>query len=134
MAGSPDKLKAEPLRGKAWLIVEPVVLQARQEAAVQYRDLAGTERTSNTSSEIVPAVYYGRVASLFVARDQEQWGTFDPATGTLQIHEQAQPGDEDLLDLAATQTLLHDGSVYAVEQSAMPDEAPLAAVFRYASS
>jgi hypothetical protein len=133
IAGNPDKLKADTLRGKAWAIVEPVVLQARQEAAVQYRDLADTERTSANTSEIVPAAYYGRVASLFVARDQEQWGTFDPATGTLQIHEQAQPGDGDLLDLAATQTLQHDGSVYAVEQSGMPDEAPLAAVFRYAS-
>ena len=133
IAGNPDKLKEETLRRRAWAIVEPSVLQARREAAVQYRDLASTERTSNNTSEIVPAAYYGRVASLFVARDQEQWGTFDPATDTLQVHEQAQPGDEDLLDLAATQTLQHDGVVYAVEQTGMPDEAPLAAVFRYAS-
>jgi Bacterial archaeo-eukaryotic release factor family 7 len=133
IAGNPDKLKAETLRGKGWAIVEPFVLQSQQEAAVQYRDLASTERTSSNSSEIVPAAYYGRVASLFIARDQEQWGTFDPATDTLQIHEQAEPGDEDLLDLAATQTLLHGGSVYAVEQTSRPDEAPLAAVFRYAS-
>jgi Bacterial archaeo-eukaryotic release factor family 7 len=133
IAGNPDKLKAETLRGKAWPIVEPVVLQAQQEAAALYRDLASTERTSRNISEIVPAAYYGRVASLFVARDQEQRGTFDPATGTLQVHEQAEPGDEDLLDLAATQTLLHGGSAYAVEQTDMPDEAPLAAVFRYAS-
>ena len=133
IAGNPDKLKAETLRGKAWPIVEPVVLQARQEAAALYRDLGSTERTSRNTSEIVSAAYYGRVASLFVARDHEQWGTFDPATGTLQVHEQAQPGDEDLLDLAATQTLLHGGVVYAVEQTSMPDDAALAAVFRYAS-
>ncbi|MDQ6644476.1 MAG: hypothetical protein M3Y76_08505 [Chloroflexota bacterium] len=133
IAGNPDKLKAETLRGKGWAIVEPFVLQSQQEAAVQYRDFASTERTSRNSSEIVPAAYYGRVASLFIARDQEQWGTFDPATDTLQIHEQAEPGDEDLLDLAATQTLLHGGLVYAVEQTSMPDEAPLAVVFRYAS-
>jgi Bacterial archaeo-eukaryotic release factor family 7 len=131
--GNPDKLKADTLRVKAWAIVEPVTLHARQEAAAQYRDSASTERTSSNTSEIVPAAYYGRVASLFVAIGQEQWGTFDPAIGTLQIHEQAQPGDEDLLDLVATRTLLHGGSVYAVEQSSMPDEAPLAAVFRYAS-
>ncbi len=134
ITGNPDKLKAETLRAEAWAIVEPVLLQAQKVATLHYRDRAGTGHTSNTSSEIVPAAYYGRVASLFVARDQEQWGTFDPATGTLQIHEQAQPRDEDLLDLAVTQTLLHGGSVYAVEQSGMPDEAPLAAVFRYPSS
>lgn len=133
IAGNPDKLKAETLRREAWAVVEPLVLQARQEATAHYRELAGTERTSRKTSEIVPAASYGRVASLFVARDQEQWGTFDPATDMIQVHEQAQPGDEDLLDLAATQTLLHGGAVYAVEQSGMPDEAPLAAVFRYAS-
>ena len=81
----------------------------------------------------MPAAYYGRVESLFVAVDQEQWGSFDPATETLQIHEQGEPGDEDLLDLAATQTLLHGGAVYAVEQAQMPTGVPLAAVFRYAS-
>jgi len=133
IAGNPDKLQAEALREKAWAVVEPVILQARQEAAAQYTDLASTERASSNTSEIVPAAYYGRVASLFVARDREQWGTFDLATGRLQVHEQAQPGDGDLLDLAATQTLLHGGAVYAVEQTDMPDAAPLAAVFRYAS-
>ncbi len=133
IAGNPDKLKAETLHEKAWAIVEPSVLRAQQEAAAQYRDLASTERASSNSSEIVPAAYYGRVASLFVAVDQEQWGSFDPATDTLQIRQQAEPGDEDLLDLAATQTLLHGGSVYAVEQAQMPAEAPLTAVFRYAS-
>jgi hypothetical protein len=133
IAGNPDKLQAEALREKAWAVVEPVILQARQEAAAQYTDLASTERASSNTSEIVPAAYYGRVASLFVARDREQWGTFDLATDRLQVHEQAQPGDGDLLDLAATQTLLHGGAVYAVEQTDMPDAAPLAAVFRYAS-
>jgi len=115
------------------MLVEPTVLQAQQAAAVRYQELANTERASSNSSEIVPAAYYGRVESLFVAVDQEQWGSFDPATETLQIHELVEPGDEDLLDLAATQTLLHGGAVYAVEQAQMPAGVPLAAVFRYAS-
>jgi hypothetical protein len=131
IVGNPDKLKAQTLREQAWALVEPYLLQEQQHAAVHYRDLARTFRTSRNISEIVPAAYYGRVASLFVSRDQEQWGTFDPATGALQVHEQAQPGDKDLLDLAATQTLLHDGAIYAVELAKMPDEVPLAAVFRY---
>src|SRR2546429_9451747 len=36
-----------------------------------------------------------------------------------------------LLDEAATQTILHGGSVYAVEQAKVPGESMLAAVFRY---
>jgi len=133
VAGNPDKLKAETLREKAWAIVRPVVLQEQQKAAARYLELASSERASSNSSEIVPAAFYGRVECLFVAVDQELWGSFDPATETLQIHQQAEPDDEDLLDLAATQTLLHGGAVYAVEQTQMPAQAPLAAVFRYAS-
>jgi len=47
------------------------------------------------------------------------------------VHEEAEPGDEDLLDFAAMQTLLNGGIVYAVEPQKVPDEALLAAVFRY---
>lgn len=131
IAGNPDRLTAETLREKAWVVVEPTVLQAQQAATAQYVELASTERASSNTSEIVPAAYYGRVASLFVAVDQEQWGTFDAKTETFQMHQIREPGDEDLLDLAATQTLIHGGSVYAVEQAQMPAQAPLAAVFRY---
>ncbi len=56
--------------------------------------------------------------------------TLDPATNTLQMHQQAEPGDEDLPERVATQTLLHNGAVYAVEQANMPGEARLSAVFR----
>jgi hypothetical protein len=49
----------------------------------------------------------------------------------LHVHKEARFGDDDLLDIAATQTLLHQGAVYAVEQTEMPDKTPVAAVFRY---
>jgi hypothetical protein len=47
------------------------------------------------------------------------------------VHEEAEPGDEDLLDFTAIQTLLNSGMVYAVEPQKVPDEALLAAAFRY---
>jgi hypothetical protein len=49
----------------------------------------------------------------------------------VQLHQDAKPGDQDLLDSAAVQTLLNGGSVYAVQPERMPVEAPLAALFRY---
>ena len=41
------------------------------------------------------------------------------------------PGDEDLLDLAAIQTILNGGTVYVVEPEQVPGQTLLAAVFRY---
>jgi hypothetical protein len=79
----------------------------------------------------MPAAYYGQVSSLFVAIDQELWGNFDPSNNTIHLHKEVRFKDDDLLDEAATQTLLHGGTVYAVEQAKIPGESLLAAVFRY---
>jgi len=130
IAGNPDELKAETLHEQGWALVEPNVSKPQQDAAAQYRDYAATERASNDVRKVIPAAYDGRIESLFVASDQEQWGTFDPATHSIHVHREAKFRDEDLLDLAATQTLLHGGSVYAVKREHMPDTALVAAVFR----
>ena len=105
--------------------------RAREEAVASYRAYAGSERVSNDLRAIIPAAYYGRIEHLFLAVDQEQWGTFNPATNTLHVHREPRFQDDELLDMAATQTLLHGGSVYVVEQAQMPGEGLLAAVFRY---
>jgi hypothetical protein len=104
---------------------------AQEEAAARYREYAETERASHNVKEIIPAAFHGRIESLFIAIEQELWGTFHPATNTLHVHQQARYHDDDLLDIAATQTLLHGGSVNAVEQAKVPGGGILAAVFRY---
>ena len=129
--GNPDKLSAETLRRQAWAIMEPYLLLAREQAAARYREYTETGRASHNVREIIPAAFHGRVESLFIAIDQEQWGTFHPATNTLHVHRVARYHDDDLLDIAATQTLLHSGSVYAVGQAQVPGGGMVAAVFRY---
>jgi Bacterial archaeo-eukaryotic release factor family 7 len=129
--GNPDRLSLETLHQRAWAVVEPSFLRTRQEEAARYREYAATGRASNKVREIVPAAYGGRIESLFLAINQEQWGIFHPATRTLHIRRQVRFNDDDLLDMVATQTLLHGGSVYAVEQTNMPDQGLFAAAFRY---
>jgi hypothetical protein len=128
--GNPEGVGAQELQQKAWNIIEPYILKERQEAVNRYREFIGTGRASKETGEIVRAAYAGRVECLFVAVGVQQWGRFDPASDT--VHLEKRPGDgEDLLDLAAMHTLLTGGSVYAVEQENMPDEASIAAVFRF---
>jgi hypothetical protein len=80
---------------------------------------------------IIPAAYDGRVDALLLASGQRQWGSFDPVSGELALHEDAGPRDSDLLDLAAIQAIRHGGTVYTIAQQHMPDLAPLAAILRY---
>jgi len=131
--GNPGDLSAEELHKYAWDIVRPLFMVAQKEAAAQYRRLAGvgSEQVSNDLGEIIPAAHQGRVETLFVAVGVQQWGSLDLGTNVVQLHEEAEPSSEDLLDLAAVQTLLNGGTVFAVEPERMPDETSLAAVFRY---
>lgn len=123
--------KPEELHQQAWEIVEPHFVKSQEDAIEYYRNLSSTELISTQLEETVAAAYYGRVQQLFVPVGVQRWGRFDPMANELQVHSEAQPGDEDLLDAAAIQTLINGGTVYAVEPQQMPDEAPIAAVFRY---
>jgi hypothetical protein len=129
--GNPDKLSSGVLHEEAWAVIEPYFQKVQERTAAQYRDNVATARTSNDIREIMPAAYYGQIGSLFVAIDQELWGNFDPTSNAIHVHKEARFRDDDLLDEAATQTILHGGSVYAVEQAKVPGESMLAAVFRY---
>ena len=131
IVGNPEGLKPEELQKEAWRFVKPHVLKVQQEAAAQYRKLAGGDRASNEVEKIIPAARDGRVDFLFVAVGVQRWGTFDPVTFSIHLHEEPRPGDEDLLDFTALHTFLNGGTVYAVKPEEMPDEAPVAAVFRY---
>lgn len=131
ITGNPEGVNLDDLHRQAWALVEPHFKQEQEKAAARYRQLAGTGKTSNDPREIVPAAYHGRVEFLFAAVGLQQWGDYDPGADQVQLHPEAQPGSFDILDLAAIQTLLHGGAVYAVELSEVPEQAQLAAVFRY---
>lgn len=127
--GNPDRLSPSELHDCAWPLVEPLFRQEEEEALARYRQLTGTGRTASKVAEVVPAACRGEVETLFVARDGKCWGTFDAAACRVEEHEREKPGDDDLLDLAAAQTLQRGGSTHLLARSQMPDTALLAAIF-----
>lgn len=129
--GNPEELTPVELHARAWPLVQSVFRQAEGEALAQYRQLTDRGQTTADVEEAVLAAHHGRVDSLFVAVGLQVWGRFDPSTNTVHVHEDPEPGDDDLLDLAAMKSLLNGGEVYAVEPDQVPDRAPLAAVLRY---
>jgi hypothetical protein len=129
--GSPNGLNPQELHALAWPVVEPVFRKKEQEALAAYQQAIGTGRASGDLPEILRAARDGRVGTLFVARDRQQWGKFDAQTGAAEMHNESQAGNQDLLDLAAVQTLLNSGTVYALDPAQMPGKAVAAAVFRY---
>ncbi|MBD1923849.1 hypothetical protein H6F77_22675 [Microcoleus sp. FACHB-831] len=133
ITGNPEILKPEELQQQAWPIVEPIFQQSIERAVEQYKELAGSDtgKASHDLKEVIQSAYYQRVDALFVALGQHQWGRFDPDSMTVDLHPEPQPDDEDMLDFAAIHTLLNGGTVYAVDPEKVPDEAPVAAIYRY---
>jgi len=131
--GNPEGLDADELHARAWAIVEPFFMAERKQAAAHYRQLtgAGSDKASDSLEQVVPAAYFGRVKTLFVAVGSQTWGTFSSQMGVAKVHQEAEPGDEDLLDFAAVHTLLNGGTVYVAEPDEIPGGALLAAVYRY---
>ncbi len=133
LLGNPDELKPEDLHAKAWAIVRPKIVQAREEAVGRFLRLhgEGAGRASTAVAEVAVAAAFGRVETVFVDIEDQRWGRFDAAAGSAEVHDTPETEDEDLLDLAALQTYLNGGSVYALTHDRMPIAAPIAAIYRY---
>jgi hypothetical protein len=129
--GNPDRVRNEDLRAKGWAVVEPIFRKARREAIMLFERFAGTEKASGKLHEILRAAAAGRLLMLLTVRSRQVWGTWDAEQARAEVHEQEQSGDEDLLNRAAVEALLHGAAVFALEPEEMPDGRQVAAVFRY---
>jgi hypothetical protein len=130
--GNPEGRPAADLHAAAWKIVKPYVMKDRQEAIARYHRNAGTGLTSSDLRQIVPAARHARVEVLFVARDAHCWGSYEPDQDQITLHQHARNDSEDLLNLAAIDTLMHGGTVYALDAGQLPEpESGAAALLRF---
>lgn len=131
ITGSPEGLPDDELHARAWEIVEPLFLESQRKDFSRYRDLSAGPRASSDIRTVVQASREGRVETLFVARGERRWGTLAPEDGRIVLAEGPEAGMEDLLDLAAVQTILQGGTVHVLPAGDMEGQGPIAAVFRY---
>jgi len=130
--GNPDELSATKLHQEAWKLVEPLFQQDLHREISRYQALNGADSAlaSNKLSQIVDASHHGQIESLFVPLGFQVWGTYEENELYLEKHRDHHTGDQDLLDLAATQTLLNGGKVYAIDADQMPADT-VAAIYRF---
>lgn len=127
--GNPDYLSIKELHDKAWAVARSYFREGQSKAMALYAQLAGTGRTTADLEQIVRSADRGEIEVLFLASGRERWGAFDATAGTVAVHDQAEPGDEDLLNLAAVHTLAHGGTIHAVDDKAVPGGGRAAAIY-----
>ena len=129
MSGNPDEFSAGELYGRAYSTLEPHFRSEMEADLDAFDSLVATGGASANLPEIVSAAHEGRVRVLFVTPAEGHRGHFDASTGQVRLSDTPGAGDWDLADLAATETLLHGGTVHTLEPGEAPADA--AAIFRY---
>jgi hypothetical protein len=130
IAGSPDHLTLQELHAKAWTIVQPALARRRELQERRLRS-AGGAKTSFGIENIVPAAIGGRIDALFIDTSRSLWGRYDAANHRAEFHPQRQPGDQDLVELAAVETLKHRGEVFPLASNGSATAAKAEALLRF---
>jgi hypothetical protein len=130
----PQNLTEEEIFHLAWPTVEPLFQSNRLRDTNLYKQLSGEHKpiAVNDLKTIVSGSMHGRIGTLFIKNGTTNvWGKFKEDKLDIEVHDEKKPGDEDLLDKAAINTMLRGGTVYIVEPEDMPDRTPAAAIMRY---
>ncbi|HLK15467.1 MAG TPA: hypothetical protein VKT78_11735, partial [Fimbriimonadaceae bacterium] len=121
----------DELHRSATQIAQLIADQARKLELNRYRLRAGTGLTSQQIEEILVASNTGKIESLLISGAVPIWGKFDEVTGTTRISDSAGSTDEDLVNLAAINTIRHRGSIFPVKEGELDLVGSTAAVFRF---
>jgi len=133
ISGSPGEKSDAELHRAGWAILEPRFAAVRKKARQRFEQLRqlNDDTVSDHLADVVAAAHAQQVDTLFIARGIQRWGVFDPQANQVHLHEKPRPGDDELLDQAATQTLLNGGTVFTMAPEQMPGHTEIAALFRY---
>ncbi len=128
--GAPNSLKSGEMHARAIEALGRAYDTKADEIVAEYNHRVGGG-ASNRLKDVVTAAHDGRVLNLLVSDTLEKTGAFDETTHSVVGHARDASEEEDLVNDAAVQTILHAGQVFCVSNKKMPNGAPLAAVFRY---
>lgn len=131
VTGNAGLLPLPELHAKAIATLHRLAEDESRQLAEQAEDAWGSSLTTPDPETIVPAAFLGRVDTLFLTEGDEWWGRYDPGAGKVILHRAPVSGDEDLLDLAALQTLEKGGAVVNLPPEKMPRGQTAVALLRY---
>jgi hypothetical protein len=118
--GSPDGVSRTELHERALEIVKRTFPAPLRKVINQFEKYRGSNRVSFSLTEILTNAYAGRILGLLLRKDAERRGIWNEASG-----------EEDLLNLAALQTLLHRGQAFALKGCGLVDGNDAAAILRF---
>ena len=120
-AGATEELSSEAVEQAYWIIRSDFVEKSKARL-MEMKERLSPARFSVHLEDVLRAAMDGRVDSLYIDETARRMGV---------VAGRANWGEEDLLNRAAIETILHGGSVFSLPTDHMPDGMPVAAIFRW---
>jgi hypothetical protein len=124
-----DHLTDSELHRRVWPVMESILDDERTQKSANAFAEAADARCSRDPQVIVPAAHLGGVEVLVAARDACLRGSFDPTRSVAPVRIDGMD-EEDLVNLAAMDTLRNRGEVIIVDRDKAPGCADMSVVLR----
>lgn len=131
--GSPEGMKEKEMHRRAWELVKPIFEADRKDALELFERMEGqqSELVTTDLETAVKAAIHGGVDSLLIPVGVQRWGRFVKDENRIVREDGPGPENEDLLDLAARQTILNSGRVFVVRPDELSGGSDLGAILRF---
>ncbi len=127
-----SQMTPEKMHEQAWKIVKHQYDADKEQALGVFRSLRENEGEIAISiEEIISSAYFKRIHTLFVAEDENIYGSFDPQKMEVNIEEKPAHHNNDLLNMAVVHTIINGGNVLVMPKDEFPGSQPAAAILRY---
>jgi hypothetical protein len=132
ISANPAEVDLAEIHQKARELLQPHFDKTKQEKLAKFEGLYGTGKTSNDLEEIVNASFDGKVDTLFLEKNADMFGIYNPSTRKIKVEESHHSPNVSLTNLIAMRVLKDGGNVYLLDREAMPAKFSIAyALYRY---
>ncbi|MCE2613014.1 hypothetical protein LVD13_08525 [Flavobacteriaceae bacterium D16] len=131
LLGDPEFKDINTLHQESWELIKPYFSATLDSKTQAYLNQEHLPTTSNQLSDIIPAAEDGRVDTLFIEKERDQYGSYTEKQCLILDSEKSNKNIS-LFNKVARDTFLKGGKVYTLDRVNMPySKRPLNALLRF---
>lgn len=130
--GDPEFKNKTNLHKASLELIKPYFEATKKQQLNKFKELYHTPKISYQLNEIVPAAISGKIETLFIEKNTDEYGIYNKENGKLILSPSKEVQNASLTNLAAIKTFMNGGKVFLLNTEEMPAQGrSLNAIFRY---
>lgn len=132
LSGDAEFKDKNKLHRESWGLIQNYFERKKHKKLARFIEKFHSTKTSHQIFEIVPAAVNGKIDTLFVAQNEDVFGTYNCEKGCVILDSRKEIYNISLLNMAAICTFLKGGNVYFLQKEEMPiKNIPMNALLRF---